>query len=113
VRLLERAGYAGPRHFDAHAYRNEDAEGVWEFARGCMRTYLALAERARHFDSLPEVTAALDATAARELGDASTAGAQEADALKAEAEGLDELALRGYANEALDQLLVEVLLGVR
>src|SRR5215207_8065234 len=23
VRLLERAGYAGPRHFDAHAYRNE------------------------------------------------------------------------------------------
>jgi xylose isomerase len=113
VRLLERAGYAGPRHFDAHAYRNEDAEGVWEFARGCMRTYLALAERARHFDSLPEVTAALDAAAAPELGDASTAGAQEADALKAEAEGLDELALRGYANEALDQLLVEVLLGVR
>jgi xylose isomerase len=113
VRLLERAGYAGPRHFDAHAYRNEDAEGVWEFARGCMRTYLALAERARHFDSLPEVTAALDAAAAPELGDASTAGAQEADALKAEAGGLDELALRGYANEALDQLLVEVLLGVR
>ena len=47
VRLLERAGYAGPRHFDAHAYRNEDADGVWDFAAGCMRTYLALAERAR------------------------------------------------------------------
>ena len=31
----------GPRHFDAHAYRNEDAEGVWDFARGCMRTYTA------------------------------------------------------------------------
>src|ERR687891_122368 len=55
VRLLERAGYAGPRHFDAHAYRNEDAEGVWEFARGCMRTYVALAEKAREFDALPEV----------------------------------------------------------
>ena len=53
VRLLERAGYDGPRHFDAHPYRNEDEEGVWEFARGCMRTYTALAERARHFDSLP------------------------------------------------------------
>jgi xylose isomerase len=25
VRLLERAGYEGPRHFDAHAYRTEDA----------------------------------------------------------------------------------------
>ena len=47
VRLLERAGYDGPLHFDAHAYRSEDAEGVWDFARGCMRTYAALAERAR------------------------------------------------------------------
>ena len=37
----------GPRHFDAHAYRNEDADGVWDFAAGCMRTYLALAEKAR------------------------------------------------------------------
>ena len=46
VRLLERAGYAGPRHFDAHAFRNENFEGVWDFATGCMRTYLALAEKA-------------------------------------------------------------------
>ena len=34
VRLLERAGYAGPLHFDAHSYRNENADGVWDFARG-------------------------------------------------------------------------------
>ena len=74
VRLLERAGYAGPRHFDAHAYRNEDAEGVWDFARGCMRTYLALAERARHFDSLPEVRDALAAASTPELAEASTTG---------------------------------------
>ena len=67
VRLLERAGYTGPRHFDAHAYRNEDAEGVWDFARGCMRTYLALAEKARHFDSLPEVQEALAAASTPEL----------------------------------------------
>jgi xylose isomerase len=113
VRLLERAEYAGPRHFDAHAYRNEDADGVWEFARGCMRSYLALAERARHFDALPEVHEALAAASAPELGEPSTAGAGEADALKAEAGTLDELATRGYANEALDQLLVEVLLGIR
>src|SRR5262245_12477824 len=59
VRLLEgTAGgerYAGPRHFDAHAYRTEDREGVWDFARGCMRTYKLLAERARAFDADPEV----------------------------------------------------------
>ncbi|MGI8781964.1 MAG: TIM barrel protein, partial [Solirubrobacteraceae bacterium] len=113
VRLLERAGYGGPRHFDAHPYRNEDAEGVWDFARGCMRTYLALVEKARRFDALPEVREALDAASTPELGEPSTSGIGEADALKAEADRLDELALRGYANEALDQLLVDVLLGVR
>jgi xylose isomerase len=112
VRLLERAGYDGPRHFDAHAYRNEDADGVWEFARGCMRTYEALAERARHFDELPEVQQALAAAGAPELAIAST-DSDDPDELKGEAERLDALAGRGYANEALDQLLVEVLLGVR
>ena len=70
VRLLERAGYEGPRHFDAHAFRNEDAEGVWDFAAGCMRTYLALAERARRFDELPEVQEALAAASTPELGEA-------------------------------------------
>jgi xylose isomerase len=35
------------------------------------------------------------------------------DELKAEADALDTLAARGYANERLDQLLVDVLLGVR
>jgi xylose isomerase len=116
VRLLERAGYTGPRHFDAHAYRTEDADGVWEFARGCMRTYLALAERARHFDALPEVQEALAAASAGELAQATTtAGAAEADALKAEgmADALDALAARGYGNERLDQLVVEVLMGLR
>jgi xylose isomerase len=112
VRLLERAGYEGPRHFDAHAYRNEDPDGVWEFAAGCMRTYLALAERARHFDSLPEVEEALAAAGTAELGRATVDGAG-ADELKGEADALDALAERGYANERLDQLVVDVLLGVR
>ena len=112
VRLIERAGYAGPRHFDAHAYRNEDAAGVWDFAAGCMRTYLALAERARHFDALPEVQEALAAAGTHELAEPSVSG-DGADALKAEADRLDELAARGYFNERLDQLLIEVLMGVR
>jgi len=113
VRLLERAGYGGPLHFDAHPYRNENAEGVWDFARGCMATYRALAERVVHFDSLPEVNEALARSSTRELGEASCAGAAEADQLKSEVDSLDELAKRGYFNEALDQILVEVLLGVR
>src|SRR3954466_12519412 len=95
VRLLERSGYDGGRHFDAHAYRNEDAEGVWDFAEGCMRTYRALAERARHFDDLPEVREAMDRASVGELAVASADGLSEAAALKAEAGRLDELALRG------------------
>ena len=112
VRLLERAGYDGPRHFDAHAYRNENLEGVWDFAAGCMRTYRALAEKAAHFDSLPDVQEALEAASAPELALASVDG-DSADTLKAESEALDTLAERGYYNERLDQILVEVLLGVR
>ena len=115
VRLLERAGYTGPRHFDAHAYRNEDPDGVWEFASGCMRTYRSLAERARHFDQLPEVQEALAAAGAVELAEPTvdSAGAASAETLKHETQALDPLAARGYANERLDQLLVEVLLGMR
>src|SRR4051794_20885951 len=113
VRLLARAGYTGPRHFDAHAYRNEDPDGVWDFARGCMRTYLALAERARHFDGLPEVREALEAAGTGELGRPSVADGDAPDGLKGEADGLDALAGRGYGNERLDQLVVDVLLGVR
>jgi xylose isomerase len=113
VRLLERAGYSGPRHFDAHAYRNEDPDGVWDFAAGCMRTYLALAETARRFDALPEASEALAAAGTPGLAEASVGSDDRPEALKAQAERLDELAVRGYANERLDQLLVEVLLGVR
>ena len=49
VKFLEDVGYDGPRHFDAHAYRTEDYGGVRDFARGCMRTYLILRERARQW----------------------------------------------------------------
>src|SRR6476469_465509 len=55
VMLLEESGYEGPRHFDAHAYRSESEEGVWEFAAGCMRNYLILKERAKQFDDDPEI----------------------------------------------------------
>ena len=59
VKLLEDAGYSGVRHFDAHPYRTEDADGVWDFARGCIRTYLILRDKARRFNEDPEIQAAL------------------------------------------------------
>lgn len=49
MKFLEDVGYEGPRHFDAHAYRTEDDKGVKDFARGCMRTYLILKEKAHRW----------------------------------------------------------------
>lgn len=114
VRLLESSGYDGPRHFDAHALRVEDAEGVREFAAGCMRTYLILAQRAREFDADAQVASALEAAQAPALaqptvGRYTPAAAQE---ILAEEFPLDELAARGAGHERVDQLLVERLLGV-
>ena len=114
VRLLETSGYAGPRHFDAHALRVEDQDGVAEFARGCMRTYLILAEKALEFDSDPRVAEALAAAQVPALA-AATIGPytpEAAHALSQEAFALDALAARGAGHERIDQLVVERLLGV-
>ena len=115
VKLLEESGYSGARHFDAHAYRVEDAEGVWDFAAGCMRTYLALKEKARRFAADPEIKAALSAASVPELakptvGKYSAAAAAE---LKAAVVDPDALAKRGYHNERLDQLVMDLLMGLR
>ena len=59
VKFLEDVGYAGSRHFDAHAFRTEDYEGVKDFARGCMRTYLIFKEKARRFNADAEIQAML------------------------------------------------------
>jgi len=115
VRLLESSGYQGPRHFDAHPYRTEDAEGVWEFAAGCMRTYLALRDKARRFDADPEIRAALDAACVPDLAKASV-GTYSPDMARELLENPgdpDQLAARGYHNERLDQLVIELLLGTR
>ncbi len=50
VKLLEDNRWDGPRHFDAHAYRTEDEDGVWDFALGCMRSYNILREKAKSFN---------------------------------------------------------------
>ena len=115
VRLLESSGWDGMRHFDAHAYRTEDRDGVWDFARGCMRSYLILAEKARRFDADPEIAEALTAARSDALHEAQVDWNDAASiaALRAETFDLDALSGRGHAHERLDQLVVELLLGVR
>ncbi|MBA2666576.1 MAG: xylose isomerase [Trueperaceae bacterium] len=116
VKLLEDAGYEGMRHFDAHALRTEDEAGVWEFARGCMRTYLILLERARQFDADPEIQAALEAyrVGDQELEELTRRySAERARALKERSFDREALGARGPGLERLDQLTVELLLGAR
>ena len=59
VKFLEEVGYEGSRHFDAHAYRTADVNDVKEFARGCMRTYLILKDKAQQFRADSEIQALL------------------------------------------------------
>ena len=116
VKLLEEKGYSGPRHFDAHAHRTEDEQGVWDFALGCMRTYNILKEKAKLFAADPEIQGLLkeihggDQTYGGLLNGYSTETARR---LKEATFDLETLAKRGFQYEKLDQLTVELLLGVR
>src|SRR5437763_13195901 len=55
VKLLEDYAYNGPRHFDAHAYRQSDYANVKDFARGCMRTYMILKEKGQKWNADGEI----------------------------------------------------------
>ena len=115
VKFLEDVGYSGSRHFDAHAYRTENYDGVKDFARGCMRTYLILKEKAARWNADAEIQ-----TIVKDIHQASMATVEEAKysaahstKLLAHAFDRSKLAAKNLPYERLDQLTVEVLLGVR
>lgn len=114
VKFLEDVGYSGPRHFDAHAYRTEDYGGVKDFARGCMRTYLILKDRAARWNADAEIQALVQEIAADPRLPATVAYSKASrDALLEYPFDRIALASKGLAYERLDQLTVEVLLGTR
>jgi xylose isomerase len=114
VKFLEDVGYDGPRHFDAHAYRTEDYDGVKEFARGCMRTYLILKDKAARWNADPEIKALL-----AQIGETQGKGPLDAyskdhcASLLAHTFDRVTLAEKGLQYERLDQLTIDILLGVR
>ena len=116
VKLLEDSGYDGCRHFDAHAYRSSNYEDVKAFARGCMRTYLILQEKVARFNADWEIQGLLaeingdNGDMDRFKGPYSPA---KATALRAYPFDRAALGQRGQPYERLDQLVVELLLGVR
>ncbi len=116
VKFLEDVGYDAPRHFDAHAYRSSDIEDIKAFARGCMRTYLIFKAKAAQFKADSEIQALLAAIKADDasmdpyLGAYSSAKAQ---ALKTHSFDRVTMGKRGQPYEQLDQLVIDLLLGVR
>jgi xylose isomerase len=115
VKFLEDVGYDGPRHFDAHAYRTENYEGVKDFARGCMRTYLILKEKAARWNADKEIQGIL-----KQIHDTSVKAPAASRFAKDHLKSLLDfefdrsvLAAKALPYEKLDQLTVEVLLGVR
>jgi xylose isomerase len=118
VKLLRDSGYDGPRHFDAHAYRTENEAGVWAFARGCMRSYLILQHKADRFNEDSEIQGLIGELCAADDGyDGPRAGdgysADHAQMLANRTFDAAALAQRGRRYEELDQLVIELLLGVR
>jgi xylose isomerase len=115
VKLLEDSRWNGMRHFDSHAYRTEDETGVWDFAAGSMRTYLILKEKVARFNADAEIQAALAELRERGAAPGRRFRYSDADAraIRDERFDLEQMRARGYAYERLDQLTMEVLMGVR
>jgi xylose isomerase len=115
VKLLEDAEWPGMRHFDSHAYRTEDEAGVWEFARGSMRSYLIFKDKVARFNADEEIQDLLRKL--RNRGGDSPRPAKftpkRAKRLKQESFDLTAMREQGYAYERLDQLTMELILGVR
>jgi xylose isomerase len=112
VKFLEDVGYDGSRHFDAHAYRTSDYEDVKAFARGCMRSYLILKEKAQQFAQDREIQELLGQIRGGESL-VSKYSAETAQQLKARQFDRKELGSRGKPYERLDQMVVDLLLGAR
>lgn len=116
VKFLEDVKYDGSRHFDAHAYRTENYEGVKDFARGCMRTYLILKDKAALWNADQEIQDIIKEVNSDKHGASSLLGAytpERAETLKAAQFDRKMLGKRGLMYERLDQLTIDILLGAR
>ena len=116
VKLLEDHQYNGPRHFDAHAYRQSDYTDVKEFARGCIRTYVILKEKAARWNADREIQQIVKSINVQDPAlSRLTAKYSKSNAAKLLDASLDrvDLAAAPLPYERLDQLTMELLMGVR
>lgn len=113
VDLLERYKYDGPKHFDFKPARTENDKGVWESATANMRTYLALKERALAFRADPRVIAAMVESNIPGLADPTLGAGETWRDLAKDSFDVEAAGTRGYGYEAIDQLALEHLMGVK
>jgi xylose isomerase len=113
VDLLERYKYDGPKHFDYKPARTEDDKGVWASASANMRTYLALKERTIAFRNDPRVIAAMKESRIDQLAVPTLAAGESWKDLANPSFDVDTAGERGMGYEALDQLAIEHLMGVK
>jgi xylose isomerase len=116
VKLLEDHKYTGPRAFDAHAYRQSNYDDVKEFARGCIRTYMILKEKAQKWNNDAEIQSLLKTINQEDAGLSKLTKKYNPEAAaKLLGSPLDriQLAAAPLPYEKLDQLTMEVIMGVR
>lgn len=116
AKLLIDNRYRGSKHFDSHAYRTADYTDVKAFARGSMRSWKVLEAKVHRFNRDRKIQGLLkrvrrdDRSLARLTGSFSK---QNAKALLNMDFDRDKLAKRPLPYEQLDQLLFDLLMGVR
>ena len=114
VKLLREHQYKGTVAFDAHPFRTEN--DPWDFVDRCMRTYKMLAEKVdrlncdSEYRRLMAPLLAQKGPLAKALAEYSPAHAV---AMRAHAYRPDKMAVRPLPYERIDQIVTEVLLGVR
>jgi len=114
VKLLKDHHYRGTVAFDAHPFRTEI--DPWDFVDRCMRTYRMLAEKVDRLERDREyrrLMGPLEEQAGRLASALAAYSAARARLVAGRAYKPDRMAVRPLPYERIDQIVTEVLLGVR
>ncbi len=116
VKLLSDYKYKGMKHFDSHAYRQSDYGDVLEFAKGSMRNWKILEHKVKQFNADKKIQKLLkdidrqNAKLSKLTGKFTKTNAK---ALLAADLDRVKLAAKPMPYEELDQLVGELIMGVR
>lgn len=115
VKVLEESGFSGPLHFDCRAYRTEDDAGVFSwFATGCMRNYKILKAKVKAFQEDEEIQEACKAAGLLEIKEPSPSFTPDVVQGLLDEDFTELVASEaGRGHERADQLMMELIYGVR